>query len=114
MASSTNNLQKGERYSNMDYVLSRTFPVSVLPSYDYNCTCQCPKNSSTRRKDVVDQSDGEMIQHFFPPRTNQIDAGRMEAASANMAPLLSTRQMGPGSRRDVLEFPNPRKIRTKM
>ncbi|KAH9847790.1 hypothetical protein C2E23DRAFT_942536 [Lenzites betulinus] len=126
-ASSVGDLQKGERYVNMDYLLHRSLlhtPISSL-TVSYDIACQYSINLRQRFETygygtVVMRSIRWAIPKFhiaahrdlcqasyslhYLPHCARVDGESVERAWALANPVASsTKEMGPGSRRDFLD-----------
>ncbi|KAH7905178.1 hypothetical protein BJ138DRAFT_1231765, partial [Hygrophoropsis aurantiaca] len=123
-------LQKGERYANMDYIFFSSiwnFPVDFL-NISYDIACQWHKNlwkrmeniPSALRLDYQSKSINFLVPKFhlpahvdrcqtnfsfnFVPGVGRTDGEAIERGWANINPVASsTKEMGPGNRRDTLD-----------
>ncbi|KAH8103711.1 hypothetical protein DFH11DRAFT_1768670 [Phellopilus nigrolimitatus] len=98
-------LQRGEKYCNMDYIffsaISGSDPKRLVISYDI--ACQWSRNILTRStilpSDIQFDLERAMVEHMA-----RTDGENIERGWAWMNPAsLSTREMGPGARRDTLD-----------
>ncbi|KAG1765287.1 hypothetical protein EV702DRAFT_1182508 [Suillus placidus] len=108
-------LQKGERYINMDYLFFSSMcssrDVHVL-NISYDIACQWNKNLWSRMLAFPHKyhikHDEKVITFFVPkfhlPYVGRTDGEAPERGWADINPLAtSTREMGPGSRRDTID-----------
>ncbi|KAG2119820.1 uncharacterized protein F5147DRAFT_742104 [Suillus discolor] len=115
-------LQKGEKYINMDYLFFSTLRGTQLQmlNVSYDIACQWHKNLWTRMKSFP-QSHGldylAKVIHFFVPKfhlpahianvtrfVGRTDGKAPERGWSNINPVaLSMKAMGPGCRRDTLD-----------
>ncbi|KAF8132456.1 hypothetical protein EV363DRAFT_1163307 [Boletus edulis] len=123
------NLQKGERYVNMDYLFFSSLRHSPLRSLNvsYDIACQWSKNlwdrMTTLPRPMQIQHDDKCVKFFVPkfhlpahimrcqtqysfnfiPHVGRTDGEAPERGWANINPVASsTKEMGPGSRRDTI------------
>ncbi|KAJ7805097.1 hypothetical protein B0H14DRAFT_3091667 [Mycena olivaceomarginata] len=100
-------LQLGERYLNMDYMFFRSIVDLPLIRFfvSYDIACQWHINIWKRLVEYQDPTitiDGN--NKFFTFLVGQTDGEAPERGWANANPLArSTKEMGPGSRRDTLD-----------
>ncbi|KIJ09682.1 hypothetical protein PAXINDRAFT_17231 [Paxillus involutus ATCC 200175] len=130
LATGVGDLQKGEKYLNMDYLLFSALRGSTYKSLNilYNIACQWHKNLWDRmsafplsmRLQVVDMTIRFFVPKFhlpahvakchtvfsfnFLPGVGRTDGEAPERGWANINPVASsTKEMGPGARRDTLD-----------
>ncbi|KAI0038982.1 hypothetical protein FA95DRAFT_1585382 [Auriscalpium vulgare] len=119
-------LQKGERYCNMDYIFFSTIKgiknSSLLVSYDI--ACQWSKNLRRRMADVAQWALPDFVRYAIPkfhhpahreecqgklslpsePGAGQNDGEAPERSWSNLnGAAASTKEMGPGARHDTLD-----------
>ncbi|EMD32328.1 hypothetical protein CERSUDRAFT_68683 [Gelatoporia subvermispora B] len=117
---SVGDLQKGERYVNMDYLFKSSLGHHSMPSMvaSYDIACQWSRNLYSRFTNPVQfrflvpkfhlPAHQESCQNEYSfkltPHVANTDAESPERGWAFIDPLVSsTREMGPGSRRDTLD-----------
>ncbi|KAG1870583.1 hypothetical protein DFJ58DRAFT_852169 [Suillus subalutaceus] len=100
-------LQKGERYMNMDFLFFSTLRGRCIDTLNvsYNIACQWHKNlwqrMSTMPLDLHLDHLATFVRFFYVGRT---DGKAPERGWSNINPVASsTKEMGPGSRRDTLD-----------
>ncbi|KAJ7475064.1 hypothetical protein B0H11DRAFT_1728060 [Mycena galericulata] len=123
-------LQKGERYANMDYIfasLLRHHNPRLVKFISYDICCQWSKHLIARLKKLPNNIRLTVVMAFvylipklhiyghkllcqllfslnYTPGSARTDGEGIERPWANIGPVAtSTREMGPGSRRDTLD-----------
>ncbi|KAJ3007171.1 hypothetical protein NUW54_g3646 [Trametes sanguinea] len=101
---SVGDLQKGERYVNMDYLLHSSLSTTTVPSSTISYDIACQYSVKLRRRfDAYSYATREEPDHPLG-ECGRLDGEGVERgwALANLA-APSTKEMGPGSRRDLLD-----------
>ncbi|RPD55780.1 hypothetical protein L227DRAFT_588422 [Lentinus tigrinus ALCF2SS1-6] len=104
---STGDLQKGERYVNIDYLLHSSLqqnaPTDVLASYDIACHFERNVQSRFSTYGFVSDHNFHINAHREACRATYNLQGIERIWACLNAAAGSTREMGPGSRRDTLD-----------
>ncbi|KAG2130405.1 uncharacterized protein EDB93DRAFT_1243278 [Suillus bovinus] len=111
LANSVRDLQKGEKYINMDYLVFSAllaFTVTMI-NISYDIACQWHKKLWTHMEGMPSRfhiPHNSMTIRFFVPKFHlkaHIDASPEHGWSNINRVATSTKEMGPGSRRDTLD-----------
>ncbi|KAH7905401.1 hypothetical protein BJ138DRAFT_1138292 [Hygrophoropsis aurantiaca] len=104
LPTSIGDLQKGERYVNMDYFFCQSLrhnPEIIVLNVSYDIACQWSKNLKTR---LISYGSATRFSFNLTKGMGRTDGEAVERGWANINPAASsTREMGPGSRRDTLD-----------